>query len=727
MAFYFDDLQAVSNDSHGDAEATVSRIAARYIQKNPRYEYTARPYITDGILRGKDYRYVADFSKFFPEAADGMYTYARGIYRSSSSAELQFTLIPFGPVKLWMNGKQIYGTDIVAERYSGKAVALTIPVKKGINRLLLRFTKTKAGFGGEFGTWLGKLDYFFTRGLSGYTEIEGFDYTLPFTEVQKELQEYPEKWDNLFIRPHTWTEAEKAKGCFGRLYGTGIRMKGLTAVAVCSVSGNKGACTVTCDHTGDSTLYMGRKEVCHFSGTGKDSAVIHLSGRKETLVLYSVCPGTGCWNAALSFSGESGPVTLQSVFFDKRTPESAAAYVWSYTGPFRYPGNFRFDRDRPAGTFPDVHWYHLDMPDCWVRLYNENPLFGHWNYPLGVTLYGLTELSRYFLSKDPASAFGKKISSYVCSHVSKAVRTFDYARFDHDMFGGATAVHHLLTSLDSLDDCGSFGSLMLEVAKDHSIADDYKRIAEYAGNYILHKQSRLEDGTFFRKEMMHHFHDGTMWADDLYMSIPFLCRYAALTGNDAIFDDAAGQFAGFKERLFMPESSLMAHVYDFKRGMNTGVPWGRGNGWVIFSLTELLRVLPEDHCRRAALLDFFRTLAAAYLRCQDESGMWHQVLTMPSSYPETSCTAMFICAFSRGIRYGWFAGDTEPYRKSCIKAWNALEHTSIDRNGNIYGVCRGSEFSFNPKYYAEHLLPRLNDTHGIGIVILAGVEILSLK
>ena len=87
---------------------------------------------------------------------------------------------------------------------------------------------------------------------------------------------------------------------------------------------------------------------------------------------------------------------------------------------------------------------------------------------------------------------------------------------------------------------------------------------------------------------------------------------------------------------------------------------------------------------------------------------------------------MFICAFSRGIRYGWFSGSVDPYRVSVQKAWQALEKYSIDKDGNIHGVCRGSEFAFNPRYYAEHLLPQLNDTHGIGIVLLAGVELLSL-
>ena len=41
--------------------------------------------------------------------------------------------------------------------------------------------------------------------------------------------------------------------------------------------------------------------------------------------------------------------------------------------------------------------------------------------------------------------------------------------------------------------------------------------------------------------------------------------------------------------------------------------------------------------------------------------------------------------------------------------------------------CRGSHYSFTSGYYKKELLPRINDTHGIGIVLLAGVELRNLE
>jgi rhamnogalacturonyl hydrolase YesR len=428
----------------------------------------------------------------------------------------------------------------------------------------------------------------------------------------------------------------------------------------------------------------------------------------------------------LEISETSGQFSLRFVnpFFARETC-GEAAFPWMYAGPFEKTSGdalLEFDREGLIGQGDEQTWWRLDIPGGWIRLYNENPLYGHWNYPLGVTLYGLIETARYFDKTEKTN----NIADYVRNHVAKSLRTLDYALFDKAHFGGATAVHHLLTSIDSLDDCGSFGSLVLEVARDNDIGD-YQKAGDYVAAHILRKQDRLPGSAFYRKQQMHHFHNGTMWADDLYMSVPFLCRYARLKGDSAVLDDAAVQFEGFKKHLFMEDKNAMAHVYDFKRGMNTGIPWGRGNGWTIFSLSELLMVLPEGHAKRDFLLGFFRQLASGYLACQDESGMWHQVLNMPSSYPETSCTAMFIASFSRGIQHGWFQDDDAPYRIAAEKAWKVLTETAIDRDGNIYGVCRGSEFAFTPRYYAEHLLPRLNDTHGIGIVLLAGVELRKLN
>ena len=452
------------------------------------------------------------------------------------------------------------------------------------------------------------------------------------------------------------------------------------------------------DTLGETVVYLNKKEV------------FKTSGGKETFEI----------DAPLGECGGDWGYTLECPTGELRNAARVKGTndIWMYIGPFDADYDFPFDKASDmlhvVGE-PKTYW-RLDEPDTFVRPYNENTLFGRWNYPLGVTMYGLLHTAMLIGSED--------IKKYIKEHVQLCIDTFEYAMWDKEQYGGATSIHNLLTSIDSLDDCGSFASTMLEVHKYLGLKD-VKVVADYVGDYIFNHQDRLEDGTFWRKDMMHHFHNLTMWADDLYMSVPFLTRYYEFTGDQKYIDDAANQFFGFKKRLFMPEQSIMSHVYDFKYDTKTNVPWGRGNGWVVFSMTELLEKLPEDHPKRDDLIEFLNTLCEGYLKLQDEDGMWHQVITDWDSYPETSCTSMFIYAFSRGIRFGWLK-NPEKYVKAIYKGWEAISKTSVDRGGNVYGVCRGSEFSFIPDYYKYELGWNLNDTHGTGIVMLAGIEVIRL-
>ena len=166
----------------------------------------------------------------------------------------------------------------------------------------------------------------------------------------------------------------------------------------------------------------------------------------------------------------------------------------------------------------------------------------------------------------------------------------------------------------------------------------------------------------------------------------------------------------------------MSHVYDLRHNIPTLVPWGRGNGWFIFSLTELLSVLDNNHPKREFLEDFFKTLAKGYLSHQSADGRWHQVIDDYESYLETSCTAMFAASFMRGFKMGLL---NEEYKNAAIRGVESIVTNCVDDMGNLYGVCRGSEFSFSNDYYKYDLLPRDNDTHGTGIVLIAIYEVMT--
>lgn len=711
MGYYFDDSQSINAYEGTDPQAIISSLAYRYMGQNLKHGLYYRAYTNNGIVRTTDYRYLVDFNKIFPDSKDKECVWAFTKFYSAGKSSFGWDINCFGPMVVYVNGEVAYKSDIFKERYSETSTRVFMDVEEGWNDIRIQFKKTKAGFGGQFGTWIGKWDMYTLMPTKERDGQEGFVFTelVPDDYVPDfEIGMSEKNFDKKLYPVINWSDDEMKKGQLTRMFGTpnGQYAVGYTKVFADDI--NNTTHKFTLDTKGETVVYINKKEVFKTKG-GKETFEATLPLGTYDIYVKCICGGND-WGYTLE---------CDTVEFENAARVKGTDDVWMYIGTFVNDFEFPFDTASDMLHIvgePATYW-RLDAPDTFVRPYNENTLFGRWNYPLGVTMYGLLHTAIAIGSED--------IKNYIKDHVQLCIDTLEYALWDKEQYGGATSIHNLLTSIDSLDDCGSFASMMLEVNKYLGLRD-VKKVADYVGDYIYNHQSRLEDGTFFRKEMMHHFHNMTMWADDLYMSVPFLVRYSQFTGDQKYLDDAANQFFGFKKRLFMPEEKIMSHVYDFKYDSKTNVPWGRGNGWVVFSMTELLEVLPEDHPKRNDLIDFLNTLCEGYLALQDDEGMWHQVLNDHESYPETSCTSMFIYAFSRGIRFGWLK-NPEKYVKAIYKAWKGISKTSVDSNGNVYGVCRGSEFSFIADYYKYELGWNLNDTHGTGIVMLAGIEVIRLN
>lgn len=710
MGYYFDDSRSIFAYEGAKPLPVISSLAYRFMGQNLKHDLYHRAYTNNGIVRTTDYRYLVDFNTIFPNAKDKDCVWAWSKFWSGGEATVGFTINCFGPMVMYVNDEVAYKSDIFKERYSETGTRVDLHLKQGWNDIRIQFKKTKAGFGGQFGTWIGKWDAYVLMptaerdGQEGwaFTELVSDSYVPQFeigmSEKDIDVKMYPERvWKNQNIG-----QMNRMFGIQKDCYAIGWTEAFFSGMGVNSY-------TFHIETKNKSVIYLGDREIKTVNGSETFSVDVPFG--EYNIFVKSICEGDD-WGYTLTIDG----VTLQNA----PRVSGCNGDVWVYIGTFPTTYEFPFDiatgMKQLVGKDTKTYW-RVDLPDTFVRPYNENTLFGRWNYPLGVTLYGLLHTALIMDSKD--------IQNYLRDHIQLCVDTLDYALWDKEQYGGATSIHNLLTSIDSLDDCGSFASCLLEVAKYLKI-DGFEKVADYVGDYIFNHQTRLEDGSFFRKEQMHDFHNMTMWADDLYMSVPFLCRYYKLTGDEKYVNDAANQFFGFKKRLFMPEKNIMSHVYDFKYDSKTNVPWGRGNGWVVFSLTELLEVLPENHEKRGELIEMLNTLCQGYLALQDDAGMWHQVLDDHESYPETSCTSMFIYAFSRGIRFGWLK-NPEQFVAPIYRAWTAVTKTSVDTQGNVYGVCRGSEFSFIPDYYKYELGWNLNDTHGTGIVMLAGIEVIRLN
>lgn len=682
-----------SNTSSLSSAEAMALIAKRYLSSHAGGTYTYRRYSTDGVTRKKDYRYHAELEQLIPKAPLNSYTYLWGVYTAEKAIVQPFVLTPFGPTEVYLNGELVIKSDFVTERFR-QQTKTALSLKKGSNDLVIMCENTSGGFGCIFGPWAARHAYYFTKPFG--LDEEGFSISEPLSTPLTTI-------DDTSLKSLTWDRLENEHASesinLQEVYPNANPTAWALVTTFLSLQ-EKTRCTISSSAKTyiDGSLVTSSIDL----EAGIHEVRIHTPLLQELQILIKN-----------EITDNTLPL-INPVLTDVNPPYLLA-------GPFEIePQLFEVQYLKPFDTLEGRSFWRLPGKNTHLRLYNDNTLFGHWNYPLGVTLYGLVESAR-LLNEE----VGAQIDEYLVDHLSWSISTYEYAFWDEATFGGATAVHHLLTNLDSLDDCGSFGSTLLEIAKDHTLPN-FDSIIDQVEKYISSGQCRLEDGTFYRAYMAHTFQEDTLWIDDLYMSIPFLVRQYARTKNEALLEDAIHQVFGISNYLYLEEDQIYGHVYDFKRSIANGIPWGRGNGWALFTLTELLMVLDKNHPKHASILALFRTLSEGYLRLQGPNGMYHQILTRKDSYEESSCTAMFACGFARGVRYGWYE-NPEPYRKASLQAIEALKQNAIDSDGHVWGVCRGSEFSCSPRYYMEQLLPLLDDTHGIGIILLALGENLKME
>jgi rhamnogalacturonyl hydrolase YesR len=269
----------------------------------------------------------------------------------------------------------------------------------------------------------------------------------------------------------------------------------------------------------------------------------------------------------------------------------------------------------------------------------------------------------------------------------------------------------------ALDDCGSISAAMIKTyLKDKN--EDYLEVIDVTADYISNKQLRLEDGTLARHRPQY----VSIWADDLYMSVPFLVNMGLLTGDNKYYDDAIKQILQMAERLYIPEKELFDHGWSITSGdYDPRFYWGRANGWTLMSMAEVLEVVPEGYPGRDKVLHLYRSMIRSLAGLQNGSGFWHNMLDKTDTYLETSCTAMFTFSIAKGINEGWI---NHVYGPVALTGWNAIK-TNIWKNGAVDGTCEGTTFAHDNTYY-YHRPKSIHATHGYGPVLYAGAEMIRL-
>lgn len=212
--------------------------------------------------------------------------------------------------------------------------------------------------------------------------------------------------------------------------------------------------------------------------------------------------------------------------------------------------------------------------------------------------------------------------------------------------------------------------------------------------------------------------EGWIFIDVAFAVSPFLIHAGLALGNEAMVNEGVHQTLGLYEILLDSECGLV-HQGKNVRGNKriSDDHWSRGNGWGLLALAEMLDALPPGHRHRDRVAGVLQGHLQAALQFQDDSGMWHQEMTRPDSYPETSGTALILYALGTAIRHG--VTEDRAGRLAFQRGISGLlGYIALD--GSIHNTCRGCLCPGDGTIadYMEREA-KYNDPHAFGAVSLA--------
>lgn len=262
-------------------------------------------------------------------------------------------------------------------------------------------------------------------------------------------------------------------------------------------------------------------------------------------------------------------------------------------------------------------------------------------------------------------------------------------------------------------------------------SDDGLAIKRYIEQLL--RQYRIGSDSIFARNRPY---KNSVWLDDMYMGCPSLAWYGALTGDAKIIRDAVSQIKAFKSRMWVSEEKLFRHGWVEAMVPHRFFPWGRANGWALLTMCEVMDAIKayEEEAEsglapnvsfkeeKTFILDLLREQVEGLCRVQDKTGLWHQLLDEPSSYLETSASAIFTYCLAHAICEGWISGLA--YGPQTLLAWNAVSR-QVNAEGQVENTCVGSGMGFDPAFYCFRPV-HVMAAHGYGTVIWAGGEIIRL-
>jgi unsaturated rhamnogalacturonyl hydrolase len=211
---------------------------------------------------------------------------------------------------------------------------------------------------------------------------------------------------------------------------------------------------------------------------------------------------------------------------------------------------------------------------------------------------------------------------------------------------------------------------------------------------------------------------GGFFVDCLHFDPPFFAALARVTRVERWRVEALDQAMGYIKALQKPSGLFDHFVLDEKIDRTYGPGWGRGQGWALLGLLDVVEQLslPTDH----PVAESATRLIDAMVSLQSADGSWPVVITDPSSGEEPSTSAFMAAGFYRAHTLG-LVQDAQVVEAADRALASVVGQ--CDAEGLLSGVSRAVMACTRPSHYA-HVPRGFNVPWGQGPLVLALCEAL---
>jgi len=362
-------------------------------------------------------------------------------------------------------------------------------------------------------------------------------------------------------------------------------------------------------------------------------------------------------------------------------------------------------RDRVSASRAAKTDWSKAVVESTMKRYPTGESWKGWGYAKALYLYGV--YLTYLRTKDPR--YLEHIKSWVDVHIDDK-----------------GTINRQINSLDYMQP----GNLLLILYKETK-QEKYKLAADNIRK-VFDTYPRTKDGGFWHANIPSRAWQ--LWADGVFMSLPFLARYGQMFGDSKYAnDEVVKQMLIYYKHLNDPATGLLWHAYDESGAQPWANPtthtsafhWGRAFGWYAMTLIMLLEIVPKDQPQRAELIKIIQQLAKAFERYQDpKTGLWYQVVDkgdVAGNWHETSCSSMYSYMMWMGVKRGYLPKHYAAVAQKGYQGVLSKLSKGADGLTNLVDISEGTNVGDLAYYFARKRSE--NDFHGLGAFLIMNEQL----